>query len=204
MFLIFGKLVSFVIQNRIFNYISLVKSHIYTGYISRRFNFFGKSLIKYPFKKLLGPEYISVGNNVTIHDSVVLTAWDNYLGKKFKPEIIFGDGSSIGGECHISSVNKIIIGKNVLLGRKITLVDNSHGKLTLEDLKLKPTARDLTSNGPIIIKNNVWIGDKATVLPGVIIGENSIIGANAVVTKNVPPNSVVVGVPGKVIKKIVK
>ena len=122
----------------------------------------------------------------------------------FKPEIIFGDGSSIGGECHISSVNKIIIGKNVLLGRKITLVDNSHGKLTLEDLKLKPTARDLTSNGPIIIKNNVWIGDKATVLPGVIIGENSIIGANAVVTKNVPPNSVVVGVPGKVIKKIVK
>ena len=181
-----------------------IQSLIYSGYISRRFKFFGKSVIKYPFKKLLGPEYISIGNNVTIHDSIVLTAWDNYLGKKFKPEIIFGDNTSIGGECHISSINKIIIGKNVLLGRKITLVDNSHGKLTLEDLELNPTARDLVSSGPIIIKNNVWIGDKATILSGVTIGENSIIGANAVVTKNIPSNSVVVGVPGKVIKKIDK
>ena len=52
-----------------------------------------------------------------------------------------------------------------------------------------------------IINNNVWIGDKATVLGGVTIGENSIIGAHSVVTHNVPPNSVVVGIPGRVIKK---
>lgn len=204
LFLFLGKLISYIIPEQIFYYLGLIQSIIYTGYLSKRFKFFGKSVIKHPFKKLLGPEYISVGDNVTIHDSVVLTAWDNYLGNKFKPEIILGDNSSIGGGCHISSINKIIIGNGVLLGRNITLVDNSHGKLTFEELELKPTARDLSSKGPIIIKNNVWIGDKVTVLPGVIIGENSIIGANAVVTKNVPTNSVVVGVPAKVIKKIVK
>ena len=204
LFLFLGKLISYIIHKQIFYYLGIVKSTMYTGYISKRFNFFGKSVVKHPFKKLLGPEYISVGDNVIIHDSVVLTAWDNHLGNKFNPEIILGDNSSIGGGCHISSINKIIIGNGVLLGRNITLVDNSHGKLTFEEFELKPSERDLSSKGPIIIKNNVWIGDKATVLPGVIIGENSIIGANTVVTKNIPPNSIVVGNPGKVIKKIVK
>ncbi len=202
-FFCFGKLTSYVLPKVIFNYLDLIKSIFYTGFISRRFKFFGKSIIKSPFKKLLGAKYISIGDNVTIHDSVVLTAWDNYLGKKFNPEIDIGNGSSIGGECHISSINKIIIGKNVLLGRKITLVDNSHGLLTIEDLKLKPAGRDLVSIGPIIVNKNVWIGDKVTVLGGVTIGENSIIGAHAVVTKDVPPNSVIVGIPGRVIKNIV-
>ena len=202
-FFFLGKLVSYFLPEVIFNYFDLIKSICYTGFISRRFKFFGKSIIKLPFKKILGAKYISIGDNVTIHDSVVLTAWDNYLGEKFKPDISIGDGSSIGGECHISSINKIIIGKNVLLGRKITLVDNSHGLLTKEDLKLKPAGRNLVSTGPIIINSNVWMGDKVTVLAGVTIGENSIIGAHAVVTRDVPPNSVVVGIAGRVIKKIV-
>jgi acetyltransferase-like isoleucine patch superfamily enzyme len=55
---------------------------------------------------------------------------------------------------------------------------------------------------PIIIGNNVWIGSNSTILPGVVIGDNSIIGAGSVVTKNVPSNVIVAGVPAKVIKKI--
>lgn len=55
---------------------------------------------------------------------------------------------------------------------------------------------------PVLIRKNAWIGAKATILPGVIIGENAVVAAGAVVTSDVPKNSVVAGIPAKVIKKI--
>lgn len=58
------------------------------------------------------------------------------------------------------------------------------------------------SKGDVSIGKNVWIGEKATILPGVTIGEGSIIGANSVVTKNIPPYSIACGIPAKVIKKL--
>lgn len=67
---------------------------------------------------------------------------------------------------------------------------------------LPPLFRPLFSKGPVIIGKNVWIGDKATILPGVTIGDGSIIGANSVVTKDVPAYSVVAGNPAKIIKTI--
>ncbi|MBK7609142.1 MAG: hypothetical protein KA109_15705 [Saprospiraceae bacterium] len=54
----------------------------------------------------------------------------------------------------------------------------------------------------VIIKRNAWIGANATILPGLVIGENSVVAAGAVVTKDVPPNTIVAGVPAKIIKKI--
>lgn len=58
------------------------------------------------------------------------------------------------------------------------------------------------TKGPIIINDNVWIGEKATICPGVTIGKGSIIGANAVVTKSIPPYSVAVGCPAIIIKQL--
>lgn len=59
----------------------------------------------------------------------------------------------------------------------------------------------MVSKGPVIIGKNVWIGDKATILPGVTIGEGAVIAANSVVSKNVPPFSVVGGIPARIIKQ---
>ena len=67
---------------------------------------------------------------------------------------------------------------------------------------LPPVSRPLVSKGKVVIGENVWIGDKATILPGVSIGDGSVIGANAVVTKDVPPYSVVVGNPARIINKV--
>lgn len=58
------------------------------------------------------------------------------------------------------------------------------------------------SKGPVIIGQNVWVGDKATILPGVTIGDGAVIGANSVVTKDVPPYSIVGGNPAKVLKQL--
>lgn len=78
------------------------------------------------------------------------------------------------------------------------ITDNSHGQTDTPDLNTIPSERPLVTKGPVIIEDNVWIGDKATILPGVRIGRGSIIGANAVVVKSVPPHSLVGGNPATV------
>lgn len=151
---------------------------------------------------LLGGKYIELGNNVSIGRHGVVTCWDSYVGDKFSPRIKVGNSTSIGEYCHITSINSITIGDGVLMGRRVTITDNSHGKFSTEECNIPPSHRKLYSKGPIIIEDNVWIGDKVSIMPGVHIGKGSIIGANSVVTKNVLEYSIVGGVPAKTIKMI--
>ena len=92
------------------------------------------------------------------------------------------------------------IGDSLLTGKWVTITDNSHGETDKATLEMRPQERPITSKGPVIIGNNVWIGDKATILPGVTVGDGAVIAANAVVTKDVPAYSVVGGNPARVIR----
>jgi acetyltransferase-like isoleucine patch superfamily enzyme len=179
-----------------------VSNFFYTAWLSRCFNKTGKSFFISRSCTLLGGRYIEIGNDVSIGKNAVLTAWDKYETQIFTPSIIIGDGCNIGEYCHISAINKIVFGKNVLTGRWLTVVDNGHGKTEIEDLDLPPVKRLLYSKGPVIIEDNVWIGDKVTIMPGVTVGKNSIVGANAVLTKDVPANCVVGGNPAKRLKVV--
>jgi len=172
--------------------------YIFTGYISKGFKIFGvKSIIKYP-AFFVGQNYISIGENVTIGKRSCITAWNR---SEYLPEIIIGNNVDIGDDCHITAINKITIGNNVLFGKKITISDNSHGSCdNYEELKLHPSQRVVTSKGEVIVNDNVWIGDKATILPNITIGKGAVVGANSVVTKNVPNHCVVAGNPAKIIK----
>lgn len=84
----------------------------------------------------------------------------------------------------------------------VYISDHSHGEITRAELDLPPLGRLLYSKGPIIIGNNVWIGEKVCILPNVRIGDGAVIGANSVVTKDIPPHSVAAGSPAKVIKQL--
>lgn len=183
-----------------FNHLRIIFNLFYSSYLTRNFQYFGNSNISYPIRGLLGGKYISIEDNVSLGKNIVLTAWDNYENEKFSPQIIIKKGTSIGDYAHITAINKIIIGENVLTGRRILITDNSHGETIRKFLMLPPSKRPLHSKGPVIIENNVWIGEKASILGGVTIGEGAIIGANAVVTKDVPAFGVAVGNPAKTIK----
>lgn len=124
-----------------------------------------------------------------------------YRGQEFHPLLSIGDNFSMQQNCHIGCVEEITIGNNVLLGSNVFITDHLHGSVTAEDINVPPIQRPLHSK-PIRIGNNVWIGDKVTILPGVALGDNVIVGANAVVTKSFPENSVIAGCPAKLIKTL--
>lgn len=117
------------------------------------------------------------------------------------PTLKIGKCANIGELNHITCINSIEIGDGLLTGKYVTITDNSHGDGSTQERLIPPYDRPLFSKGPVRIGNNVWIGDKATILPGVCIGDNVIIGANSVVTKDVPDYVVVVGNPARIIKK---
>jgi acetyltransferase-like isoleucine patch superfamily enzyme len=148
---------------------------------------------------LLGGKYIEIGDHTFIGRHGVVTCWDNYMKEKFTPSIKIGNNCYIGEYCHITSINSIIIGNEVLTGRRVTITDNSHGRSLPEEMDIPPVKRKLYSKGKVVIEDNVWIGDKVSILAGVRIGKGAIIAANAVVTKDVPAYSVVGGVPAKII-----
>lgn len=176
---------------------------IYNPYIRSKFGSCGKNVyITWPIYTF-NPHLINVGDWVIFYRRVRIEAFDHlaeYNSSKYKIEV--GNGVSINWDCHIGAINKVKIGNGVLIGSKVLITDHQHGKINFEALKLPPEQRKLWSKGPVIIKDNVWIGEGVCVMPGVTIGENSIIGANSVVTKDIPANCVAAGVPAKVIKEL--
>ena len=117
------------------------------------------------------------------------------------PNLSIGNNCSFGAYNHITCANRVTIGDSLLTGKWVTITDNSHGETDKVTLGMRPQKRPITSKGPVIIGKNVWIGDKATILGGVTIGDGAVIAANSVVTKAVPAYSVVGGNPAKVIKQ---
>jgi acetyltransferase-like isoleucine patch superfamily enzyme len=195
------------IVSYLFNYESLTrlkryKYILYSYWIKNEFKKSGKGFsIKAPIY-LKGGKYITVGNNFTAEYRFRIEAWDEYQGVKYKPEILIGNNVVFNPDCHIGCINKIEIGNNVLFASKVFVEDCYHGEIDKNSLEIPPNQRKLFSKGPIIIEDNVWIGEGVAILPNVRIGKNSIIGANAVVTKSFPPYSIIGGNPARLIKSL--
>ena len=147
---------------------------------------------------------IEVGNHFAVGPHFWMEAIESYSSQKFAPSIKIGDNFSAQRNCHIGAIDSITIGNGVLMGSNILITDHAHGDTSAEQNSLAPGARPLYSKGPVVIGNNVWIGDNAVILPGVTLGDDCIVGAGAVVTKSFPAGSVIGGNPAKLIKKIEK
>ncbi|MBV5326785.1 MAG: acyltransferase [Chlorobium sp.] len=109
-----------------------------------------------------------------------------------------GDGTSIHNYFHCGAVQSVKIGKNVLIAGRVYITDHDH---IFDNKDIAPINAGWTVS-PVVIGDEVWIGEGAVILKGVTIGKRAVIGANAVLTKNVPANAIVGGVPAKVIRMI--
>lgn len=112
----------------------------------------------------------------------------------FGRHIFIGKNVFINHGCSFLDLGGITIEDDVLIGPQVNIITENH--------PVDPKSRKSLELKSVTIKRNAWIGANATILPGVIIGENSIVAAGAVVTKDVPDNTIVGGVPAKLIKKI--
>ena len=183
--------------------IRAITNRLYTTICRHRFAHWGRgSHIGWKAMRLVGLQYVSVGDGTYIAPGVQLTAWDTHNGLRFNPSVVIGNGCTIRENSHITAVNSITIGDNLLTGTNVLITDNSHGQSTREHMAMAPTARPLYSKGPVVIGNNVWLGNNVCVMPGVTIGDGAIIGANSVVTHDVPAYAVAAGMPAKVIKQM--
>ena len=155
--------------------------------------------------EIINPACIDIGKGFCAKPGVRIEAWTNHNGEVYSPSIKIGDNVLLQNDTHITAIGNIEIGDNVLFGSSVLVSDNNHGNCSMyTDLTIPPRKRNLYSKGSIIIEKNVWIGDKATILGGVHIGEGAVIGANSVVTKNIPSYSIAVGVPARIIKTVNK
>lgn len=145
---------------------------------------------------------VSIGDNFHAGERLKLRTFSKWGGDVLNPNITIGNNVNIESDCHISAINSVIIEDGVLMASFVFISDHSHGALTPDELSLCPIARPLISKGAIRICRNAWLGEKVSVMPGVTIGESAIIGANSVVTHDIPPFSVACGAPAKVIRTI--
>jgi len=170
----------------------------------------GKNFCQRDYNKLYGCNCRIYNLNskckVVIGDYVKL---DGTIFCNARGSITIGEYTVIRTGSVINADNNISIGKYCFLSKDVIIYDNN-GHPTNVELRRKqllnlhhtPIDNYQGINAPVVIENDVWIGNRAIILKGVTIGQGAIIGAGAVVTKNVPPNTIAAGNPAKVVKKI--
>lgn len=175
-------------------YIKLVLWVIRTKIISPKIR-----LVRFPID-IRGKQYINFGNRLTTGVGCRFEAYSNDSTKK----LFFGSDIQVNDYVHISAMESVQIGDGVLMASHIYISDNSHGCYKGcnydSDPNIIPIKRDYITK-PVKIENNVWLGEHVVIMPGVTVGKGSIIGANSVVTKDIPPYTIAVGQPAKPIKR---
>ena len=159
--------------------------------------------IRYP--KLLHTNQFYIGrrsrlrilSKARIHFGCKVSFMRNFSGD-FYGSVTIGDNVYFQHDCHISVHESVVIGNHCLFGESVSIYDANHIVRYGDD----PIALRGFTTKPITIGNNVWVGAKATILPGVHIGDNAVVGANAVVTHDVAPYTVVGGVPARTLYEI--
>ncbi|RUR32545.1 acyltransferase [Vreelandella nanhaiensis] len=160
--------------------------------------------------KLINPQCISVGDHVKLGPYSQLVAITEYPGnwlrppgvdveiKTFQPSIVIGNNVTSNSMLQVFAQGRVSIEDNVGFGPNVFINDASHG---LGSVNVAFKYQPLSGPYPITIGKGCWIGANVVIMPGVNIGMYSVIGANSVVTKNIPAYSIAVGAPAKVIKQ---
>ena len=153
--------------------------------------------------KIIAPD-VKLGKDVKIYDFVNLYGCEIGENTRIGTFVEIQKGATVGKNCKISSHTFICEGVHirdgVFVGHNVTFINDLYPRATSEDGGLQ-TDEDWTCV-PTRVERNASIGSGATVLCGVTIGENAVVGAGSVVTRDVPPNTIVAGNPAKIFRKI--
>jgi maltose O-acetyltransferase len=158
--------------------------HLPPSYLFKFFGRFSKSCRAFACRHI----FLSIGRNVNIEHGA-------YFGSGRQVEI--GDFSSIGVNCQVPS--DVRIGKDVMMGPDVLIVNRNQNH-RFDDINIPMRLQGHSESPPVTIEDDVWIGTRVIVLSGVRIGKGAIIGAGAIVTKDVPAYAICAGNPARVIR----
>lgn len=183
---------------------SILWRNLYSAYIRHQFRQCGELKLGSTQLHLFGLRYMEFGDQVEMHFNARVQCIDYFqpTDQHFKPRLILHDHVVVQAMCHIGCIDRVEIGEWSTMGARCYITDHTHGGTSREELLLPPRKRPLVSRGPVKIGKYVHLGEGVCVMPGVTIGDYSVIGAGAVVTRDIPPFSVAVGSPAKIIKQI--
>lgn len=183
---------------------SILWRNLYSAYIRHQCRQCGELKLGSTQLHLFGLRYMEFGDQVEMHFNARVQCIDYFqpTNQHFKPRLILHDHVVVQAMCHIGCIDRVEIGEWSTMGARCYITDHTHGGTSREELLLPPRKRPLVSRGPVKIGKYVHLGEGVCVMPGVTIGDYSVIGAGAVVTRDIPPFSIAVGSPAKVIKQI--
>ncbi len=150
-----------------------------------------------------GAKHISFGRGVCARSNLWLEAVTSYGEEAFDPVIEIGDGVSFSDGVHISCVQRIVIKRHVLVGSRVYISDSGHGLYNGHEQSQPdaPSRRRLARGGPVVIGENVCICANVIILGPVTIGDGAVICANSVIRRDVPPRTIVAGMPAVPVKE---
>ena len=167
----------------------------YNFYVRRQLKELGdNSVLKYPFTIVNG-KFISIGKRATIFSNVLFQAIKE--SDQDEPSIIIGDNVRIWSNVQISAAQKMTIGNDVAIAANSFITDTTH---PYEDISKAPRYNKLKFLTPVSIGDDTWVG-RNVIISGSKIGKHCIIGANSMVSKNIPDYCVVVGNPARIVKR---
>lgn len=161
--------------------------------------FRGARIVRFPWY-VRGRARMRIGPRFTTGVGLRLDAW----GDAPEPCLIIGRDVEVNDHVHIGAIERVQIGDNVLIASRVYISDHDHGVYDRPDPASAPDAppgkRPVVSR-PVVIEDNVWIGEQVCILSGVTIGKGAIVGAGSVVIRDVPPASIVVGNPARCVRR---
>lgn len=170
----------------------------------RRLRHTGRGVVLGRSVKIEHPECVSLGDNVHVNDHCWLSVLteNRETGRplvELQPDLSIGDGSYIGRFGTLACINRIAIGRDVMISDRVFIGDAAHG-FARTDLPIRD--QYMTSKGPVEIGDGTWMGIGVSVMPNVKIGRNCVIGAGSVVTSDIPDYCIAVGAPAKIVRRI--
>lgn len=148
---------------------------------------------------LSNPERIHVGDDFVACAGCMLSCVTECGGEKYDGEIHIGNNVGMREDVQIAAAARVTLGNDLSIARGVIITDNIHGFTPVKGLPYAYTPLDNVKE--VVIGDGVFLGAYCRVSPGITIGEYSVISAGAVVTKNIPPYSMVAGAPGRIIKR---
>ncbi|MGZ5029196.1 MAG: DapH/DapD/GlmU-related protein [Methylobacter sp.] len=182
---------------RIYGFLGLVR--LAKNWLLTRILFPRARLIRFPIY-VRGRSSMKLGDGLTTGVNVRL---DAFAPRGSASVLCIGRHVQINDSVHIGAIEQVVIGDHTLIASRVFICDHNHGNYHVQDSacapEIPPADRPLSSR-PVRIGRNVWLGEQVCILPGVTVGDGAIVGANSVVTRDIPPNSIAAGNPARVIR----